>query len=171
MVKNGIQYFILTAVCLFLLAGCNREAANDEPVSLPEVACQPEDVSANPPFTIAATRTAVPPQTPLADQIETYYGVSLIENRLTNTSAFCDLYELADETAAADMLHQVCEVSEMTEAEPPAVGEEACALESTGFRQVNFRQGRVAGTLSAALDWLGVGESAGVLKRRLPKRN
>ncbi|MBK8905957.1 MAG: hypothetical protein IPM53_32560 [Anaerolineaceae bacterium] len=142
----------------------------NEQVSLPEVACQPADVSANPPFTIAATRTAVPPQTPLADQIETYYGVSLIENRLTNTSAFCDLYEMADETAAADMLHQVCEVSEMTEAEPPAVGEEACALESTGFRQVNFRQGRVVVSIWADLDGFGVDEWAAAVNGRLTQK-
>jgi len=158
----------LDQICLWfgivlLLAGCNGYEA----VSLPELACQPADVTADPPFTIASTRTAVPPQTPLADQIETYYGVSLIENRFTNTSAFCDLYELADETAAADMLHQVCATPEMIEVEPPAIGEEACALESTGFRQVSFRQGRVVVSIWADFDGYGVDDWAVAVDGRL----
>lgn len=148
-----------------LWAGISCRAG--DPFSLSEVACEPEDVSANPPFTIAETRTAVPSQTPLADQIENYYGVSLIENRLTNTSAFCDLFEMVDETAAADMLHQVCATPEMTEAEPPMVGEEACARESTGFRMVNFRQGRVVVSILADLDGFGVDEWAAAVNGRL----
>lgn len=153
----------------FALTGWGEKVA--PVIALPEVACQLEDVSANPPFTIAATRTAVPPQTPLVDQIETYYGVSLIENALTNTAAFCDLFEMADETAAAEMLHQVCGVSAMTEAEPPAVGEEACALESPGLRQVNFRQGRVIVSIWADLDGYGVDEWAAAVNGRLQTRN
>ncbi len=167
MVKRRINVLFGTAGCLLLFVGCNREAANDVPISLSDVACQPADVNADPPFTIAETRTAVPPQTPLADHIETYYGVSLIENSLTNTSAFCELYEMADEAAAADILHQVCATPEMTEVEPPAVGEESCALEGTGFRLVNFRQGRVVVSIWADLDGYGVDEWAAAVNGRL----
>lgn len=169
--KKRINNLVFTAVCLLLLTACNNDATNEKPVSLPDVACKPEDVNADPPFTIAETHTAVPPQTPLADQIETYYGVSLIENRLTNTSVFCDLFEMADEKAASDMLNHICAVPEMTEAEPPAVGEEVCALQSTGFRMVNFRQGRVVVSILADLDGFGVDEWAVAVNGRLQQGN
>ena len=140
-----------TAVSLLLLVGCNRDAVNEETISLPELACQPADVTADPPFTVASTRTAVPPETFLADKIENYYGVQLVENSLTNTTAYCDLFEMADEETAVEMLARTCAVPQMEKAEPPVVGQEVCALESTGFRMVNFRQGRVVVSILAAL--------------------
>lgn len=138
-----------------------------ESVDLPEVACQPEDVNADPPFIIAATRTVVPEGTFLADQIEIYYGVELIENALTNTSAFCDLFEMTDEEAAIEMLARTCIVPQMEEAELPVVGEEVCALESTGFRMVNFRQGRVVVSILADFNGFGVDEWAEAVNGRL----
>jgi hypothetical protein len=92
MVERRINVLIGTAVCPFLLSGCNSDAVNEETISLPELVCQPEDVNAGPPFTVGSTRTAVPPETYLADQIENYYGVQLVESSLTNTTAYCDLF-------------------------------------------------------------------------------
>lgn len=169
MVKTGKFCLIYTAVCLLILTGCNREATNDEPVSLPGLACQPEDVGAEPPFVVASTRTAVPAETFLADQIENYYGVELIENQLTNTSAFCDLFEMADEEAAIEMLARTCTVSQMEEAEPPVVGQEVCALKNTGFRMVNFRQGRVVVSILVDSGGFGVDEWAVAVNGRLIK--
>lgn len=155
----------LDQICLWfgivlLLAGCNGETVTYEPVSLPELACQPADVTADPPFTVGSTRTAVPPETFLADQIENYYGVQLVENSLTNTTVYCDLFEMADEETAVEMLARTCSVPQMQAAEPPAVGQEVCALESTGFRMVNFRQGRVVVSILADFDGFGVDEWA-----------
>jgi hypothetical protein len=165
--NKRINYLISTAVCLFFLASCNREAVNEETVSLPELACQPADVTADPPFTVGNTRTAVPPETFLADQIETYYGVQLVENSLTNTTVYCDLFEMADEETAVQMLARTCTVPQMQEVEPPVVGQEVCALESTGFRMVNFRQGRVVVSILADSDGLGMDEWAVAVNGRL----
>ncbi|MEZ4593590.1 MAG: hypothetical protein R3D55_20965 [Chloroflexota bacterium] len=162
-----INYLIFTAVCLFLLSGCNSDAVNEETISLPELACQPEDVNADPPFVIGSTRTAVPPETFLADQIENYYGVQLVENSLTNTTVYCDLFEMADEETAVEMLARTCSVPQMEKAEPPVVGQEVCALESTGYRMVNFRQGRVVVSILADLDGFGVDEWAVAVNGRL----
>lgn len=131
-----------------MLAGCTHDTANVETVFLSEVACQPTDVTADPPFTIAQTHTAVPSNTPLADQIEQYYGVDLIENRLANIAAFCNLYLLADETAAAELLAHFCQngVTPAETREPAAApldGESVCAFQSIGFREVHFQQGRL----------------------------
>lgn len=167
MVNRSINCLIYSVACFLLLAGCNREATNNALVTLPEVACQPEDVSVDPPFTIAETRTAVPPETFLADQIENYYGVQLVENSLTNSTAYCDLFEMADEETAVQMLARTCSVPQMQEAEPPVVGQEVCALESTGFRMVNFRQGRVVVSILADLDGFGVDEWAVAVNGRL----
>lgn len=168
--NKRINYLIFTAVCLLLLAGCNSDVVNEEPVSLPELACQPADVTADPPFTVAETRTAVPPETFLADQIENYYGVSLIENRLTNTTAFCDLFEMADEETAVEMLARACTVPDMEKVEPPVVGQEVCALASPGYRLVNFRQGRVVVSILADGNGLGVGEWALAVNGRLTQK-
>jgi hypothetical protein len=168
----------LEQICLWLgigivllLAGCNGETVTNEPVSLPDVSCQPADVTADSPFTVGSTHTAVPPETFLADQIENYYGVQLVENSLTNTTAYCDLFEMVDEEMAVEMLARTCSVSQMQEAEPPVVGQEVCALESTGFRMVNFRQGRVVVSILADLDGFGVDEWAVAVNGRLQKRN
>lgn len=167
---KGIKYLIYTAVWVLLLTGCNSGGmADDVAVALPEVACRPEDVTADPPFIIAQTRTAVPNDTFLADQIENYYGVVLIENALTNTSAFCNLFEMTDKDAAIEMLNHSCSVP-MEAAEPPVVGEAVCALESPGFRMVNFRQGRVVISILADLNGFGVDEWALAVNGRLPQK-
>jgi hypothetical protein len=153
---------------MFLALGFVGCTSNEtEMIGLSEMACQPADVNADSPFTVAETRTAVPPETFLADQIETYYGVQLIENSLTNTTAYCDLFEMADEETAVQMLARTCTVPQMQEAEPPVVGQEVCALESIGFRMVNFRQGRVVVSVLADSDGLGVDEWAVAVNGRL----
>lgn len=148
MTLKSIRFGSLLCIILFcvVVVGCGGEEVTE--VSLPELACQPADVNADPPFVVAETRTAVPPETFLADQIDNYYGVELIENQLTNTSAFCDLFEMADEEAAIEMLNRTCTV-QMPEAEPPVVGQEVCARQNQGFRMVNFRQGRVVVSILA----------------------
>jgi hypothetical protein len=146
--KSNLTFVAVLGCLFFLLTGCKNVTANTGTVALPDVACQPEDVAANPPFTIAQTHTAVPHNTPLADQIEQYYGVDLVENSLTNTSAFCNLYLLADETAAADLLDYFCQngvipVEAREPAAAPLDGESACAFQSEGFREVHFQRGRL----------------------------
>ena len=138
----------LGLLLLFALVWAGISCRAGDQISLSQVACKPADVNADPPFTIAETHTAVPPDTPFADQIETYYGVALIENALTNSSAFCDLYEMADETAAAKLWAQLCRDGvtpvETTEAfAPPTVGDSACAYQSAAFRELHFQQGRI----------------------------
>jgi len=167
MTLNPIEFGLLLSIILLsaFIVGCDGEEETE--VSLPDVACQPEDVSTEPPFVVAETRTAVPPETYLADQIETYYGVVLIENSLTNTNAYCDLFALADEETAVEMLARTCSVSQMEEAEPPIVGQEVCALENTGFRMVNFRQGRVVVSILADSGGFGVDEWALAVNGRL----
>lgn len=169
MSDKRINYLIFTAVCLFLLSGCNRDAVNEETISLPELACQPADVTADPPFTVGSTRTAVPSETFLADQIENYYGVQLVENSLTNTTVYCDLFEMVDEEAAIEMLVRTCSAPNMEKAASPStpVGEEVCALETIGYRMVNFRQGRVVVSILADLDGFGVDEWAVMVNGRL----
>lgn len=171
LVRKGINCLICVIVSILLLAACKGGATNNVSVALPEVACKAEDVNAEPPFTIASTRTAVPPETYIADQIENYYGVVLIENALTNTSAYCDLFAMADEATAIEMLDYTCNLLQMQEAEPPLVGEEVCALESPGFRMVNFRQGRVVVSILADLDGFGVDEWAVAVNGRLQEGN
>lgn len=135
--------------CFFLLLiGCKGVELEEIVVSLSEATCQPEDVSSDPPFTIAETHTVVPPETPFAEQIEQYYSVDLVENRLANTSSFCELYLMADETAAAKLWAQLCRdgVTPVKEAEafaPPPVGEAACAYQSVAFRELHFQERRV----------------------------
>ncbi|MCA9956892.1 MAG: hypothetical protein KC434_19315 [Anaerolineales bacterium] len=174
--RREINVLIFTAVCLFLLTACNSDATNENPVSLPEVACKPEDVNADPPFTIAETHSAVPPETPLADQIETYYGVALIENSLTNSSAFCNLYEMADETAAAKLWAQLCRDGvtpvETTEAfAPPTVGDSACAYQSAAFRELHFQQGRIVVSVWGDSGGQGVVDWAEAVNGRLQQSN
>lgn len=157
-----LSYFL---ICLWL-GGCGGE---DLPaIALPEVACQPEDVATTPPFIVSQTRTAVPENTFLADQIVDYYGVELIENALTNAAVFCDLFVMADEAAAAEMLNRTC--TEMAEAEPPPVGEEVCVRESTGFRMVNFRQGNVVVSILGDNNGFHVDDWAEVVNGRLPQK-
>ncbi|WP_420642245.1 hypothetical protein [Candidatus Leptofilum sp.] len=171
MVLKPIRFGLLLSIILLSAAivGCSTE--EEAEINLPEVACTPGDVNADPPFVVAETRTAVPPETFLADQIENYYGVELIENRLTNTAAFCDLFEMADEEAAIEMLTRTCTVPQMEEAEPPTVGQEVCALQNTGFRMVNFRQGRVVVSILADLGGFGVDEWAVAVNGRLQGSN
>lgn len=163
--------FITLLGCLFvLLAACtSNNDVNDVAVTLSEVACQPEDVNTDPPFVIGSTRTAVPPETFLADQIENYYGVQLVENSLTNTTVYCDLFEMADEETAVEMLVRTCSAPNMEKAAPPStpVGEEVCALEAIGYRMVNFRQGRVVVSILADFDGFGVDEWAVAVNGRL----
>ena len=171
MVKSRNNFALaafLGCVFLALFVGCQREdEGNEIGANLPEVACQPEDVTADPPFTVGSTRTAVPPETFLADQIENYYGVSLVENRLANISVFCDLFEMADEAAAVEFLARTCAVPQMEKAEPPVVGQEVCALQSTGFRMVNFRQGTVVVSILADSGGFSVDEWAVAVNGRL----
>lgn len=156
-----------------LLIGCNRTV---EPAfHLPEIACQPEDVTADPPFTIAQTHTAVPPNTPLADQIEQYYALDLIENSLTNTSAFCNLFLLADETAATKLFAQFCQngVTPVETREPvaaPLDGESVCAFQSVGFREVHFQQGRLVVSIWGDSGGWGVDEWAVAVNGRLQQQ-
>jgi hypothetical protein len=158
-----------------LVAGCTANEPDEVEPALPEVACQPEDVTADPPFTIAQTHTAVPLNTPLADQIEQYYGLDLIENALTNTSAFCNLYLLADETAAAELLAHFCQNGAMpAETREPAAapldGESVCAFQSTGFREVHFQEGRVVVSIWGDSGGWGVDEWVMAVSGRLPQK-
>ncbi|MCA9897529.1 MAG: hypothetical protein H6654_15155 [Ardenticatenaceae bacterium] len=167
MINKSIRFKLLLIVLIFgFNVGCGNEETT---VSLPEVACKPEDVQADPPFVIGNTRTAVPPETFLADQIENYYGVQLVENSLTNTTVYCDLFEMADEETAVEMLVRTCSAPNMEKAAPPStpVGEEVCALETVGYRMVNFRQGRVVVSILADLDGFGVDEWAVAVNGRL----
>ncbi|MAT98692.1 MAG: hypothetical protein CL608_16235 [Anaerolineaceae bacterium] len=172
--KINLIFVAVLGCIFFLLAGCTNDIANPGTVSLPEVACQPEDVAANPPFTIAQTHTAVPPNTPLADQIEQFYGVDLIENRLANIAAFCNLYLLADDTAAAELLAHLCRTG-VTPAkarestEPPLDGESICAFQSEGFREVHFQQGRLVVSIWGDSGGWGVDEWVVAVNGRLPQ--
>ena len=155
-----------------LLISCNR--TTEQTFHLPEIACQPEDVTAVPPFTIAQTHTAVPPSIPFADQIEKYYGVDLIENRLTNSAAFCNLYVLAGETAATNLFAQLCQDGvtpggARESVEPPLDGEAACAFQSGGFREVHFQQGRLVVSIWGDSGGSGVDEWALAVNGRLPQ--
>jgi hypothetical protein len=172
---SSLTNLIFIPICgcfFFLLVGCTNDTANTETASLPEVACQPEDVAANPPFIIAQTHTAVPPNTPLSNQIEQYYGVDLIENRLANIAAFCNLYLLEDETAAAELLAQFCQngVTPAETREPvaaPLDRESVCAYQSIGFREVHFQQGRLVVSIWGDSGGWGVHEWAVAVNGRL----
>ena len=169
--NNFVLAAFLGCVFLALFVGCQREdEGNEIGANLPEVACQPADVTADPPFTVGSTRTAVPPETFLADQIENYYGVQLVENSLTNTTVYCDLFEMADEETAVEMLARTCSVPDMSQTETPVVGQEVCALESTGYRMVNFRQERIVVSILADSNGLGVDEWAVAVNGRLQEK-
>ena len=142
-----LNVFLGSVILVLLLVDCTNRDVEEAEIALSEMACQPEDVGADPPFIAFRTSTAVPNDTFLADKIENYYSVNLIENALTYTSAFCDLFEMVDEESASEILNHIC--TEMEAAEPPPVGEEACGRQSTGFRLVNFRQGRVVVSILA----------------------
>ncbi|WP_420631734.1 hypothetical protein [Candidatus Leptofilum sp.] len=163
--QKYLFWLVVLGCLIILLIDCQ----NNSEIVLSDVACQPEDVTADPPFVVGDVRTAVPPETFLADQIENYYGVALIENQLTNTSAFCDLFEMADEEAAIEMLARTCIAPQMEEAEPPVVGQEVCALQNTGFRMVNFRQGRVVVSILADSGGFWVDKWAEAVNGRLQK--
>ena len=167
MVRFSVVLWLLVGLALI---GCDRKV--DPTIQLPDLACQPEDVTAVPPFTIAQTRTAVPPNTPFADQIEAYVGVDLIENRLTNTVVFCHLYLLADETAATNLFAQVCQngvtpADARESVEPPLDGELACAFQSEGFREVHFQRGRLVVSIWGDSGGWGVDEWALAVNGRL----
>ena len=167
---NNLRYAVLVYFLILLFSGCTSGENVNAPVDLPEMACQPADVTVDPPFTVGSTRTAVPPETFLADQIKSYYGVQLVENSLTNTTVYCDLFEMADEETAIEMLVRTCSAPNMEKAAPPStpVGEEVCALEAVGYRMVNFRQGRVVVSILGDFDGFGVDEWAVAVNGRLP---
>jgi hypothetical protein len=165
----GRNLFLGSLIFLLLLAGCLGGEQDQAEIRLPEVACQSEDVTAGPPFTLSQSRTAVPDGTFLADQIEAYYGVELIEKVLTNASVFCDLFVMADETAAVELLSRTCTV-QMDEAEPPFVGEEVCAREGQGFRMVNFRQGTTVVSILGDSNGIYVDEWAMAVNGRLEQK-
>jgi hypothetical protein len=165
--RKHFVYAALLGNFFLLLVGCNDGGtAPKAEVFLPEVTCQPSDVTANPPFTVAQTHTAVPANTPLSDQIEQYYRVELVENSLAYISVYCDLFVLTDEMAAAELLSLLCP-SKMDESEPPDVGEAACAQESTGFRMVNFREGTVVVSIQGDSHGYGVDDWAKMVNGRL----
>lgn len=164
-----LRFTVLFCFLILLFSGCNGEAVNDEPISLPEIACQMEDVSTSPPFIMSETKTAVPADTFLVDQIVNYYGVEMREPSLTNAVVFCDLFEMVDEAATIEMLSRTCTV-QMDEVEPPFVGEEVCARESGGFRMVNFRQGVVVVSILADSNGGGVDEWAVAVNGRLQQQ-
>jgi hypothetical protein len=98
--------------------------------------------------------------------------VDLIENSLTNTSAFCHLYLLADETAASDLLAHFCQngVTPAETREPvaaPLDGESVCAFQSVGFREVHLQQGRLVVSIWGDSGGWGVHEWAVAVNGRL----
>ena len=165
--RKKLACVALLGCLLLLVAGCDEGGSgNEDTIDLSAAACHPEDVSFTPPFITAITRTAVPEDTFLVDQIVNYYGVELIEPALTNAAVFCDLFEMTDEASAVEMLNRTCTVA-MDEVDPPVVGEEVCARVSGGFRLVNFRQGRVVVSIFADSNGGGVDTWAAAVNGRL----
>ena len=132
---------------LVLLISCKGGEIGKTKVSLSEVACKPEDVEGVRPFIAYAEYTAVPSDMPFADQVEQYYGVGMREIALTYTDAFCSLFLLVDEAAAANLFAELCQSAptnfyvEPYEATP--IGEATCVYKSLALTLIYFRQGRV----------------------------
>ncbi len=170
MMSRPIRFKLMLGLLAIWLALVGCGGADSLESRLPQVACQPGDVTAVPPFTLSQSRTAVPDGTFLEDQIEAYYGAELVDTASTNASVFCDLFVMADETAAVELLSRTCTV-QMDEAEPPFVGEEVCAREGQGFRMVNFRQGTTVVSILGDSGGVYVDEWALAVNGRLEEGN